>query len=469
MSLKQLGEQLETTLTVLSREGAYDVALRVAEVYARVAPPGRAARLCGDLSAEWAHGWRAASAFWLIRQEDAVRALLLKAGTAYQTAADAAGPAEVLWLAIGCLLEAGDAKGTLAVLRRYLEPKAPQPAHAAEAYWRLGDLLSRDNQVDEAENAYRACIACVDVPQAFALRARCRLADILVARGKIDKAEEILEVNYTAAQRDYDVEVIEETCFALGNLYFNRREFGKAQNWLVQAPGQVRNLRAALRAHYQLAESYRYLAIKTTQLIESQKRLLEEAIAHNRPEVEKARGVLRESITQHKDMLKKAENEYQWIQNNLGQVSVAERTLTEEEQAQVPFVRAECLFYMEKFAEAQGVYEAQVAFYTKRLQELADNDIVSGPAGATTEVVRHSPMDGGVATGMDRGLARWAAARRRLDAKGGVLRCAVMQGQKEKVAQLDKEIRKLLVDMDEKVRAEWELWLKLATDPRAVP
>ncbi len=136
------------------------------------------------------------------------------------------------------LLEAGDADQTLAVLRRYLEQKEPQPAHAAEAYARLGELLTRANQLDEAENAYRACIACVGFPPAFALRARCRLAEILVARGKVDKAEEILKENFAAAQREFDDEITEETCFALGSIYFNRREFNEAQTWLAQAPSR---------------------------------------------------------------------------------------------------------------------------------------------------------------------------------------------------------------------------------------
>jgi tetratricopeptide (TPR) repeat protein len=470
VSLKRLDEQFETTLTVLSKEGAYDIALHVAEVYARVAPPGRAARLRGDLSAEWARGWRTASACWLIRQDDGVRALLLRAGSAYKAAADEAAPAdpsEALWLAAGCLLEAGDANATLAVLQHYLEQKDPQPAHAAEAYARLGELLSKANRVDEAENAYRACIACPGFPPTFALRARCRVAEILMLRGKVDQAEQILEENIAAAQGEDDVEIIEETCFALGNIYFNRRQYNEAKTWLAKAPAQVRNLRAALRAHYQLAESYRYLAIKAAQLIESQKRSHEEAIAQNRQGLDNP-DAIRITVALHKDMLKKAEAEYQWVQDNLARVPAAERTLTPDEQAQVPFVRADCLFYMEKYGEAQAVYEEQVAYYTKCLQDSADADIVAGPAGVTPNVSRHPP-DGGVATGIDRGLARWAAARRRLDAKGGVLRCLAVQGRREQVQQLDAEIRRLLVDMDEKVRGEWEAWLKLATDARAVP
>jgi tetratricopeptide (TPR) repeat protein len=462
VNLQRLCEQFESTLTMLSRGGAYDIALQVVDVYAPVAQPGRAARLRGDLSAEWAHAYQAASACWLFRQDEAVRALLLQAGNAYKAAADEANPtasakdpSEALWLAANCLLEAGDAPSTRVVLKRYLEQKEPQPAHAAEAWLRLGDLLGREKLLEDAEQAYRACIACVTASPAFAQRARCRLADILMVSGKVDKAVEILKENYSSAmQGEENVESIEATCFALGNIYFNRRDHGEAQTWLDRVPAQVHNLPAALRAHYQLAESYRQLAIKDAQQIERDKRDLDAAINQGRPDAKTKRESISFQVAQHKTKLIKAEAEYRWVQDNLVRVPTAEQTLSPDEQAQVPFARADCLFYLEKYADAQGVYEELVTFYNRRLKEL---EIM--PAGPNE--VRSSEMD--------RGMARWAAARRRLDAMGGVLRCAAVQGRSERVQQLDGEIRILLKDMDEKVRAEWEAWLKLATDVRAVP
>ncbi len=69
-----------------------------------------------------------------------------------------------------------------------------------------------------------------------------------------------------------------------------------------------------------MRECYRYLAIRAAQLLETQKRSLEEAIAPaNRQGLEKSRDSIKNTVALHKDMLKKAEAEYSGFQDNLAQ------------------------------------------------------------------------------------------------------------------------------------------------------
>jgi hypothetical protein len=74
-----------------------------------------------------------------------------------------------------------------------------------------------------------------------------------------------------------------------------------------------------------------------------------------------------------------------------------------------------------------------------------------------------------VATGLDRSQTQAAAARRRLDALGGALRCHAVLGQSEQVRLRDAEIRVLLAVMDDGVRRQWEEWLNLAAKPMIGP
>ncbi len=115
---------------------------------------------------------------------------------------------------------------------------------------------------------------------------------------------------------------------------------------------------------------------------------------------------------------------------------------------------------MEKRAEAQVVYEELVVLQAA-LQELADNDIVSGRRDDPLKWSAHLP-DGRWRPGMDRGLARWTAARRRLDAKGGVLRCADRRPGAEGAGRAGRRDPPPARGYGRKVRAEWEAWLKLA-------
>lgn len=211
-------------------------------------------------------------------------------------------------------------------------------------------------------------------------------------------------------------------------------------------PVEVRNQHAGLRKHYDLAESYRLQAVKDSQYIQSLKQQYEEAVAQNRPGRQQLRLSSNEARARHDDNLKKAEAEYHWVQDNLKRVPADQRDLTKVEQDTVPFLRADCLFFMSKFSEAQEVYEDQVQFYNKQIKDIEEKN--------TADWL---------------GWTSWNANRRRLDAKGGVLRCLAVQGRKDEVTQVVAEIRALLEGMNPKVRAEWETWLKVASSSWTQP
>jgi tetratricopeptide (TPR) repeat protein len=266
--------------------GAYEASLRLADLYQCLAVPGRAQELKGEAAGAWAAATReqARRAAGEARRKlygDA-EALLRQAGAAYLQAADAqttpAEQAERLWSAGNSFLDGRDAARAARAFARFREI-ARQPdlfaserfgGRLAEACYKLGQALREADDLAGAETAFKEAAQGTRWKSRYVYRARYERALAQAplnpqtnSRRWTDQAKEELEQNLVALRRageDRDEEARENTLYALGDLYFERREQfemnSHALSILEEALRDFPNNPQALRARYELAECY---------------------------------------------------------------------------------------------------------------------------------------------------------------------------------------------------------------------
>src|SRR5262249_50369246 len=141
----------------------------------------------------------------------------------------------------------------------------------------------------------------------------------------------VLEQNLKLLRFDRgDVETQEKTLFALGKLFFQRRNYRMAATRLEEVLGRVQSGAEALRARLLLGASYRQLASQEKQ------DELRDAEPSN-PETRKF------YQAEHRRWLQKAAMEYREVRLALEQPE-GRGLLTPREEARVPFLEAECWF-----------------------------------------------------------------------------------------------------------------------------
>jgi tetratricopeptide (TPR) repeat protein len=392
----------------------YDLALRAVALYERLAPPGRAAVLQAESAIEWARARRETGRLAdLARkktEEEAACELFRQAGEAYTRAYEAqARPIEgleQLWLAAACFIDAGEHVRAAGLLERFLAFNS-KPERAGEGWYRLGEARRQLGSEPDARKAYRECIKH---PTAFAFRARYQLAQLAIKNGELDEAEAVLEQNLKLLRFEPDSEAQEKSLFALGNLFYQRRNYRMVVRRLEEALGRFPVNAEATRAHLQLADSYSVLAAE-----ENDKLVKNEC---KTPEV-------REHVQhERRRWLRKAVKEYLDLAEVLEKPEAAGH-LSAEEAVQVPFKAAECFYNDGQFEEALRLYEQLAGRYPNRVE--------------------------------------------RLNALGGMVRCLAALGRNDKIAARLAEIQTALAKMDPTVKTQWEEWLRVAGKPLAKP
>jgi len=290
--LSRVREVFEAGYKAAAAKGASVEAVRLAQLYEKVALPGRAHELRGEAATA---GARAA-------REKARRAageearvlfgeaedLLRQAGEAYELAAaaqaDPAEHAERLWSAANRFLEGRDAKQAITALNRFLTI-ALQPDMVAvkrfnprlnEGWYKLALAYKDTGDLKHAAENFEAAANRLEWASPYTYRARYELAAAAKQAGDPDGAQGYLEDNLNklrTAAADRDDEAREKTLYALGDLYFGRRGLpdsiskdfiSKAIDTLEAALRDFPNNPQALWARYQLAESYKDRAHQRT-------------------------------------------------------------------------------------------------------------------------------------------------------------------------------------------------------------
>lgn len=406
VGLKQARAAFEAGCQVCRQRGDFERSLRLAELYARLAAPGRSALLRGRAAEGWAQSLRdqlATPGTDAAKRAARATELYRRAGEAYALAAEqgAGGErSERLWLSAGSYLRAQDAARAVPVLRKFLEV-GDRGDFAGEAWFLLAEAERRLGHANEAEAAY---LACLQYRGRFASRARFQLSQAELRRGRIDKAAEILVQNLHVLRQasESDDEALEKSLFAYGALLYRRRDFAQSQLLLEEAVSKFPQSPSAVRGRFELAESCRLLAAAEADFANRGGTLNKDTREHH---LQQQRRFLRKAVEQYTALTPYTDGR-------------AGSPLTPQEQAHVLFNTAECHFNLGEYATALAQYDQLAERFKDRLE--------------------------------------------RLTALAGSARCYGVRKDYVKLQERLQDVRVALERADPQTRRQWEEWLKLA-------
>jgi tetratricopeptide (TPR) repeat protein len=369
MDLPRVQDLFERAIETYSQAKRHDLAVQAAELYERVAIPPRAQVLRAERATAWARSRqeqakKAGSAEARKKEETTADELLRQAAEAHAEAAKytpkPADKDEHIWLSAVCSFDGHDYKRAAEKLRRILEEKKDEDAdRQSEGWFLLGETCRNLNDPGAARKAY---MKCVEFPARFTCRARYQLAMLDIEAGEIDNATRELEQNLQLDYGEPDREAQEKSKLALCSLLYQSATNAKLpQNYrrvVVLLEGAIDHYPAtaeAVRARYQLADSYRQLAAQRTVTHFMSERLSPEAQDHYVEENRRALTRAAEEFGKLEEMLQNAD------QGSL---------LSLKQRDEVPFIVAQCRFNLGEYDKALQKYDELARKWGNRPQGL---------------------------------------------------------------------------------------------------
>jgi hypothetical protein len=431
VTLDQAREHFEKAQDAYRKANRHDLAMKVVEVYQKLAVPNRVALLQAEIAAEWGrsqlkHAYTLQNSNDHTREELEAHAKLREAGAAYLRLADL-NPKEqesAVWLAAGCLIDAHDDAQAMKVLNRYLE--IGKSERKGEAWYLLAECQARQSDPAMKLAAEKSYQNCVQQSSPFTPRALYKLALIKIEHNELDHAREtLLQVLKMHDQGfETDEETLEKCRFVLGGLAYQRKDYTEVELSLKPAlkAGQMPTSNDGTRARLQLAESFRLLALKWNETAAQTTSPQQQAYAR----------------AEYQRYLRNAAEEYSLLKTFL-ETPASAGHLSADERIRVPFVLAECCFNL-------GEYDVALETYAKLAERFGVR-----PADASSDPL--SP--------------RYAELH--LEALGGIVRCYAAQGKTDEMRKRLDEIQAALPTVEEGLRRRWEEWLSLARRPLIAP
>ena len=244
--------------------GKFEAAEKLARLYTKLAPPGPAQALVGQITQAWAAAQYARARqlkdLATIRQEeDAARRHFREAAAAYQAAAEASPEqterSEWLWQAASCSMQGQDFQHAITAYEAVINLR-PALARLSEGWYWRGQAHQALHQDDSAAEAY---VKCIENGGPFASRARYQYAMVENAHANFVEAENKLKHNLDllATEPEPDREAQEKSLFAYANLLFLQRRYSEAAKPYDQALALYPASSSALTGLYRLALCYR--------------------------------------------------------------------------------------------------------------------------------------------------------------------------------------------------------------------
>jgi tetratricopeptide (TPR) repeat protein len=352
----------------LMKSKEFEAANRSAQLDAKLAPAA-SLELQGNVEETWAKECleraSAARGTDADRLNDEAAAHFRDAGAHYRALAESIrGKPEVakwLWLTADCLRQGRDYPQTTTVLQQYISVEK-LPEKLGEAWYTLGEVNRKVENVIEARAAYHKCI---EYPGPSAFRARFRLAqsDLAEARAqknqaKLEDAEKALEHNLDLMRFAPDEEAYEQTLLVLAGLLVERGQYRTAavrlQETLDRYPGTSHQVNSRL----QLADCYKRLASQQDQILKSNPFLTEDAQVHYRE--------------QRRLWLQQASANYEKVADDLTTRGPLGKLPEPEEGIlrQALFAAADCQIEQANYADAIRFFERIAARYPRHLEGL---------------------------------------------------------------------------------------------------
>jgi hypothetical protein len=359
VDLSSAQQRYESACRRCLERGRFEAALQIAQIYVKLAPPGRGHELAAQAAQQWAES---------LKDADREKAYLT-AGTEFEAAAAAAidhDKAERFWSALQCYLQA-KSSASVARVANLLARTGQMPEKVAEGWYRLAELQlatipagASDSDAavyrDKAMEAYRQCL---NYPGKFQYRARYHLAHEKIAQGDFDHAIEDLNTNLALLAVDKDREAHENSAFELADILFQRQLYRQALGTLTPTLELYHEGSRALRAQYQVAECHRLLAEEAQNSLRDTDHLLPEQQEYYRK--------------QRQESYQTAYESYQKLAENLDAERASHSALTEQDQSlyrAARFKEAECRFQAGDYQGALAVNLELSTLYDRQVEKL---------------------------------------------------------------------------------------------------
>jgi hypothetical protein len=275
--LERARQRIEYGCQFYSKGRDFDSALQLALLYRKIALPGVAQNLEGQAAEAWARDLQGQPPGGDARRAEQIRALFVRAGSAYGDAAAACPAADqprTLWQSASCFLQGEEHPRAAAVLEQFVQYNVPDEWRG-EGFFTLAEArltLSQrepDRAADWKRSAREAYLKAIEYPGPFACRARYQLAlaelehkpaDTADERQHLDQVEALLQQNLEPKVALLAPDAHEKSLFRLASLLFRRRNFDQAYLRLQEAVDRYPANPNILLTREQLAECFHQLA-----------------------------------------------------------------------------------------------------------------------------------------------------------------------------------------------------------------
>jgi hypothetical protein len=358
----------------LQSRGEYDAALKLAELFTPLAPPGDAAAMAGLVADDRAQALAtqakqaaADAAPGLMEQARAQYALAAKA---YENAAGQApaGPFQTNWLINSAdrYARAGQPDDGAAVLARLAQGGGAADEHVAAAWFVVAEAQYQRRELAKAREAYDKSSVVAGPNQA---KARLQMALVDLAENKLDEAEKALTENQAAikAAPQPDTATLALTEYALADVAYERenrkpddepRDYATAEQRFLGVLQQYPDSPGAAKARLCLGKVYWYTAVqrnraaRATDVTEDERKLKNKQMSE----------ALQKAIEQF-DMAEKL----LLARQHAGGLAAAEAA----QLYMASWAAAESNFYLGRHDEAIRRYSALVERHPQQVEELA--------------------------------------------------------------------------------------------------
>jgi tetratricopeptide (TPR) repeat protein len=352
LELVSVRELFEQAMTIYRQANQFDLAVRAAELYERVADPPKAQLRRAELNSEWAKAVRerarsAKDETARKKAETTADELLRQSAEAHTEAAklltEKSAREEHLWLSAVCSYEGHDYARAADKLREIVEREKENIDRLSEGLFLLGETCRQLHDNKAAETAYKMCVEC---GAGFTYRARYQLAMLEIEAGNIDSAEKELEQNMLIEHRDDDAQAQEKSCLALCDLQYRKAAslplyYRKVVQHLEGHLDHFSLTPESVRARYQLADSYRQQVLHDT-LAGSTEKMSPEASDHFLALSKRSWSRAAEEFAKLEKLIEKAE---------------LVTLLSVKQKVEIPFHVAECYFNLGEYEKALQKFE----------------------------------------------------------------------------------------------------------------
>jgi tetratricopeptide (TPR) repeat protein len=347
------------------KQDDYTRAARLVQVYRKLAAPGRADQLGGEIAEAWAHAQAKTDAspeHYLPSPSgtgdggEGAIGHFRDAGELYKSAATLDPTHEAKWLSKSaeCFQAAHEDARALEVLRRLLELETAPEERGREWFW-VGQACQALHDESAARTAY---LKCIEYPGNWAFRARLEVARAQAASNQLEDACSVLRQSLELMRGTAPDDIYEKTLIALGDLEMRRGDYRLAAYRYDEALSRFPGNPESPSARKHLADCYRQLASLEDRNLRSGLYLTPEAQLHYRD--------------QRRLWMQKAEANYHKLVDDLAPLRIAGKLSAPDESIlrDASFAVAECHFELGDYSGAARLYEDIVGRYPDRVEAL---------------------------------------------------------------------------------------------------